>query len=131
MKAFILVALVAILAFAAIKFSTKTPQEEAFYTALDNFVYMAEPSGVDRHYRYTTHKRKFIGDCEDFAFTLQSAIGGEVWVVEHDEVSYHAVLLHDDIVYDNFHQQPIKKANYPTNFIKPLIFSGKVINNKP
>lgn len=119
-----------LLLFIYIKSGDKTPQEKAFYTALDNFTYVAEPRGQDKHLRYITHTKPFSGDCEDFAFTLQAVIGGEVWAVEHSGSIKHAVLLSGGIVYDNFHQLPIPKSKYPTEFIAPLKFRGKIINNQ-
>lgn len=131
MKPFLIALVLVALLFAFIALKPKTEEEKVFYTALENFTYIREPKDVDLHYRYTSHETKFAGDCEDFAFTLQSALGGEVWIVEHNSVTNHAVLLVDDVVYDNFHQIPISKGEYPTKFIKPLIFRGKTINNIP
>lgn len=131
MKPFLIALVLAALLFAFIVLKPKTEEEKVFYTALENFTYIREPKGVDLHYRYTSHETKFAGDCEDFAFTLQGVIGGEVWVVKHNGVTNHAVLLVDGAVYDNFYQMPISKNDYPTKFIKPLEFRGKIINNTP
>lgn len=120
----------ALLLFLFIKYGSKTIEEEAFYAALGNFTYKLEPYGEDKHLRYTHHDKPFTGDCEDFAFTLQSALGGEVWVVEHKGDIKHAVLLANGVVYDNFYQMPIPRNEYPTEFLAPLTFRGKVINNQ-
>lgn len=125
----IVVALIIILLFAWFKLSPKTHEEEVFYTALENFTYQLEPTGEDTYLQYTHYDNPFIGDCEDFAFTLQRELGGQVWAVEHDGPIKHAVLIKDGIVYDNFHQQPIRVSEYPTEFIKALEFNGQVINN--
>lgn len=126
----LLVTVSILLVFLYIKNADISPHTQAFYTALDNFTYIAEFKGQDKHFRYTTHTNPFSGDCEDFAFTLQSAIGGEVWAVEHRGDIKHAVLLSGNIVYDNFNQLPIPKSEYPTEFIAPLKFRGKIINNQ-
>lgn len=58
---------------------------------------------------------RFFGDCEDYAFSLQDRIGGEVWhIILYkdkndkflDKPQRHAVLVKDNLVYDNMFMHP-------------------------
>lgn len=49
---------------------------EAHRLALWNFSYEKDANDEYRIYDYID--RPFFGDCEDFAFTLQKVIGGDV-----------------------------------------------------
>ena len=77
---------------------------------------MAPPSG------------KFYGDCEDYAFSLQQKMGGEVWHVVLPDKRHHAILLSDNYVYDSLQTQRIRKNKYKAAWLfvikpkKPLPF---------
>jgi len=58
------------------KLFTHTKEENAHKLALSNFVYEADKVNEYRIYDYID--KPFHGDCEDFAFTLQRQIGGDV-----------------------------------------------------
>ena len=59
----------------------------------------------------------FAGDCEDFAFTLQGIIGGDVWYVTREGRQAHAVLVKDGLVYDSLSKHKVKKEFYQGEFI--------------
>lgn len=62
--------------------------------------------------------RRFVGDCEDFAYTLQGEIGGEVWHVVLPDGRHHAVVKRDGWVYDNLHKRPVKSGIYPARWLR-------------
>lgn len=74
-----------------------------------NYTYKLDPEGSDVWTIFDTTK-PFEGDCEDFAFSLQRAVGaGSVYVVylyQDDEVDYtvekpnHAVFIYMGIVWE-------------------------------
>lgn len=67
---------------------------------LSNFVYRRDK--INEYRAWTSIDKTFFGDCEDYAFTLQNQIGGQVHVVFPEGVSGgHAVLIKDGWVYDN------------------------------
>lgn len=92
-------------------------EENMFYTAKNNFVYEADK--VDEWKIYDSVSEKFSGDCEDFAFSLQNQIGGDVWYVfveVNGKPSAHAVLLKDGMVYDNNLAHPTPKNAWKGKF---------------
>ena len=94
-----------------------TTDHKVYRTALTNFVY--ESDVEDERRIYNTVDREFYGDCEDFAFTLQKQIGGEVWYVKLDDktkFSVHAVLVKDGVTYDYIYKSSWKE-NYPARFL--------------
>ena len=91
--------------------------------AKHNFIYESDKD--DELRLYNRIDRKFKGDCEDFAFTLQKQIGGEVWkVILTDESMYpwHAVLVKDGFVYDYLYEKS-RVDDYPAKFIRSIISS--------
>lgn len=60
---------------------------------------------------------QLTGDCDDFAFTLKSRIGGEVWYTFVDDVP-HAVLVKDGIAFD-YLTGPTR--NYPYRLLFEII----------
>lgn len=98
-----------------------TTDHKVYQTALTNFVY--ESDVEDERRIYNTVDREFYGDCEDFAFTLQKQIGGEVWYVKLDDESgyrYHAVLVKDGITYDYLYKSSWVD-NYPAWFMFVMV----------
>ena len=82
-----------------------------------NFIY--ESDKADELRLYSRIDRKFKGDCEDFAFTLQKQIGGEVWKViltEKGMYPWHAVLVKDGVVYDYLYEKS-RVDDYPAKFV--------------
>lgn len=83
--------------------------------ALWNFTYEADK---ENEYRiYNSISMPFAGDCEDFAFTLQGIIGGDVWYVTRKGRQAHAVLVKDGLVYDSLSKHKVKKEFYQGEFI--------------
>jgi predicted transglutaminase-like cysteine proteinase len=77
--------------------------------ALRNFIYVSDEE--NELFVYDRIDQPFMGDCEDYAFTLQRQIGGEVWHVIV-EGGHHAVLVNDGWVYDNLSKWPVPRAEY-------------------
>ncbi len=97
--------------------TTSQNANQIYRKAISNFVY--ESDIEDERCIYENIDDKFYGDCEDFAFTLQKQIGGEVWyVILNDRTSYryHAVLVKDGITYDYIYKSSWKE-NYPARFM--------------
>ena len=91
------------------------PDTEAHRLALWNFRYEKD---IDNEYRiYDSISAPFYGDCEDFAFTLQRQIGGEVYYVLLPDKQAHAVLVVKGICYDNRYKRPLSKKKYRGEFI--------------
>ena len=90
------------------------PDVEAHRLALWNFNYEKDINNEYRIYDYID--RPFSGDCEDFAFTLQKVIGGDVWYVDKGERLAHAALVKNGIVYDSLSRYPILKSWYNGEF---------------
>lgn len=91
-----------------------TPEQDAHRLALWNFRYRPD---VENELRvYDRIDQPFEGDCEDFAFTLQRQIGGDVWYIVRAEGA-HAALDVDGIIYDNMSKHPIPRASYPGQFL--------------
>lgn len=90
------------------------PDAEAHRLALWNFNYEKD---IDNEYRiYDYIDRPFFGDCEDFAFTLQKVIGGEVWYIDTGRPVAHAALVKSGLVYDSARKRPISKYRYNGEF---------------
>ena len=111
-------------------FRPSYPFEDEFYTALNNFTYVSDVPGAETYTAFTDITEPFYGDCEDFAFTLQKQIGGDVWAMTHTERVNHAVLIVDGIVYDNFFKIPTPLDKYPGKKLHPIFFKGNYTGNK-
>jgi len=90
------------------------PDAEAHRLALWNFHYEKDIASEYRVYNYID--RPFFGDCEDFAFTLQKVIGGDVWYIDRGQAIAHAALVKNNWVYDSIRKRPISKFNYDGEF---------------
>jgi len=89
--------------------------EEAHRLALWNFSYVED---VDNEYLiYDSISIPFYGDCEDYAFTLQRVIGGDVWHIDREGKSAHAALVKNGIVYDSLFKHPINQSAYRGEFL--------------
>lgn len=97
--------------------SCQSHKDYAIYNqAKYNFVYEADKENELRLYGRVD--KRFYGDCEDFAFTLQKQIGGDVWYVILNDKSYtqaHAVLVKDGVVYDYLYEKS-RIDDYPARF---------------
>lgn len=80
------------------------PHQHELTVALNHFEYRSDT--VDTWLMYERIDSAFSGDCEDFAFTLQNQIGGDVWYAIIPEHGAHAMLVLDGVVYDNMHSSP-------------------------
>ena len=89
-------------------------EEQAHRQALANFIY--ESDIADERRIYTRIDKPFRGDCEDFAFTLQIQIGGDVWYVLLPDGTAHAVLVLNGKCYDNRYKRPMSKSRYRGEF---------------
>ena len=94
-----------------------TMEQKAHFSAMSNFTYVADVG--DSWDRYDPSK-PFSGDCEDFAFSLQTVIDGDVYRVKLNTGTYHAVILKDGIVYDNLYNHPKPVSLYPAEFINVM-----------
>ena len=106
--------------------------QDEHFQALGNFTYKTdlESYGVkDKQVMYESPYRPFTGDCEDYSFTLQNAIGGQVWYVVHPIWGSHAVLVIEGVVYDNTTRYPSILGHYDALFIGEMVFTGKVTEN--
>jgi hypothetical protein len=93
-----------------------SPDEILYYKARSNFRYEAD---IANEYRvYASIDSPFYGDCEDFAFTLQRQIGGDVYFVMLHKKYPHAVLVKDGVAYDM--KFKIGKDFYPGTFYSIL-----------
>ena len=104
-----------------------------YQIALSNFEYVSDMNQfrvLDKWHRAYDIRKHFVGDCEDFAFTLQYEIGGEVWyvILPRKVDNQHAVLVKDNWVYDNLHKVPIKLNNYKGQFIGTFNYTHHSIN---
>ena len=93
-----------------------SPDDEQYFIARKNFHYQSDLVNEYRLYSYID--KPFYGDCEDFAFTLQHQMGGDVWYVLLNYTLPHAVLVKDSIVYDM--NRKYLKSLYPGKFITIL-----------
>ena len=83
-----LLPLIAVLAILAVTtYYLSSSDDRAYYEALSNFIYIDDIA--DEHKAFTRIDSEFQGDCEDFAFTLQLQIGGEVWAFTHNDNVNH------------------------------------------
>lgn len=115
MRKLLLIPLMLMLALAAFLYATASKEEKAYYEALSNFTYVDD---VEDEYKvYSQIDSPFSGDCEDFAFTLQHQIGGEVWAVSRNTKVDHAVLVTKGYVYDSLKTKPIKTEDYENRLI--------------
>ena len=96
---------------------TSIPHFDKWHEARNNFRYIEDIEG--EWLVYDRIDEEFMGDCEDFAFTLQKQIGGEVWKV-HVYGIWHAVLLKDGFVYDNIRRTPISRESYRGWFVEVI-----------
>jgi len=93
---------------------SSNPDAEAHRLALWNFNYEKD---IDNEYRiYNYIDRPFFGDCEDFAFTLQKVIGGEVWYIDRGQAVAHAALVKGGWVYDSIYKRRVSKNRYNGDF---------------
>lgn len=90
------------------------PDAEAHRLALWNFRYEKDIANEYRVYDYID--RPFSGDCEDFAFSLQKVIGGDVWYIDTGNPIAHAALVKNDIVYDSLSKYPMPKSQHNGDF---------------
>jgi len=124
-----LIVLVTLLSLVYLLIRPNHPYEDEFYTALENFTYIEDKPDHETYIAFTEITSPFYGDCEDFAFTLQKQIGGEVWAMTHTAQQAHAVLIVDGIVYDNFFRIPTPIDDYPGEKLYPIFFKGNYIDN--
>lgn len=101
-------------------------EAQQHYIALSNFTYTPDPvvsEELSHRVNWSRHNplKPFSGDCEDYAFSLQSLIGGKVYQVQLDSGQSHAVLVKDGIVYDSLDLRPINKADYPGLFLTLMV----------
>ncbi|HAD90959.1 MAG TPA: hypothetical protein DCG36_12425 [Alteromonas macleodii] len=127
MKKYLLpiIAALAILAFTA--YHSSSSDEKAYYMALSHFIYIDDIA--DEHKAFTRIDKPFQGDCEDFAFTLQLQIGGEVWAFTHDDSVNHAALVLNGVVYDSLRKHPLSIDKYPKHKLYKMSFNGELIAN--
>lgn len=109
------------------------PYIQQYETALSNFEYVQDINQfrvLDRWHRSYDIRKHFRGDCEDFAFTLQYEIGGQVWyvILPRKVDNKHAVLVKDNWVYDNLHKHPVKLENYNGDFVGYFKYEYHTIN---
>lgn len=122
MKGLTLALPLALLFWTGIFYALMPDTDDAQYQlALDNFTYLADEA--DELKLYERIDRPFSGDCEDFAFTLQRQIGGEVWravVITPDGFGAHAVLVKNNIVYDNRYNEPLPTENWLGELVRVM-----------
>lgn len=96
-----------------------TMTEYDHWRAYKNFTYISEKGDV-----WTRHDifKPFSGDCEDFAFSLQQRIGGEVWAIFKDD-GWHAALVKDGWVYD-LTPERIRKEDYEGEFVEVIEYES-------
>jgi len=106
----------------------KMPHEDIHRIARWNFRYKREESGKNEWIAYESIYHPFQGDCEDYAFTLQKEIGGQVRYTRLPSGG-HAVLVKDGIVYDNMKKRPYPVEDLGTNLGYILEYKGEYIRN--
>jgi len=112
-KAFIIILVLLVVGCAS------TIEEKMFSEAKENFTYKADVA--DEWLRYDSISEAFTGDCEDFAFTLQHAIGGRVMFTA-SRSGPHAVLEKDGIIYDNLNYYPQRLQEYPAKLLYEMTY---------
>tara|TARA_X000001388_G_scaffold52616_7_gene38390 strand:+ start:613 stop:996 length:384 start_codon:yes stop_codon:yes gene_type:complete len=123
-----LLPLIAVLAILAVTtYYLSSSDDKAYYEALSNFIYIDDIA--DEHKAFTSIDKPFKGDCEDFAFTLQLQIGGEVWAFTHNDNVNHAALVLNGMVYDSLRKRPISIEKYPKHPLYKMTFNGELIAN--
>ena len=123
-----LLPLIAVLAILAVTtYYLSSSDDRAYYEALSNFTYVDDVA--DEYKAFTRIDRPFAGDCEDFAFTLQRQIGGEVWAFTYDNNVNHAALVLNGVVYDSLRKHPVSIEKYPKHPLYQMTFSGELITN--
>lgn len=115
MKKYLLPVVAVLSILALITYYLSSTNDKAYYKALSNFTYVDDVA--DEHKAFTRIDKPFKGDCEDFAFTLQLQIDGEVWAVSRDGNVDHAVLVTNGYVYDSLKTRPVKVENYKNRLI--------------
>ena len=96
--------------------ASMTTEQSAQWKATANFTYESEADGKDEWLAFDSIDQPFTGDCEDYAFTLQNEIGGDVWYVVLPGKRAHAVLAKNGISYDFRFKMPIPVDSYPGRF---------------
>jgi len=127
MKHVLTAIVLALLLIAVFLYFNSSEAEKAYYEALSNFTYVDDVA--DEHKAFTSIDKPFKGDCEDFAFTLQLQIGGEVWAFTHNDKENHAALILNGIVYDSLRTHPVTIENYPKFKLYEMKFNGQLIQN--
>jgi len=127
MKQIVIPIVLALLLLAAFMYFNNSDAEKAYYEALSNFTYVDDVE--DEHKAFTRIDKPFYGDCEDFAFTLQLQIGGEVWAFTHNDNVNHAALVLNGVVYDSLRQHPVSINDYPKHKLYKMTFNSKLITN--
>lgn len=123
-----LLPLIAVLAILAVTtYYLSSSEDRAYYEALSNFTYVDDVA--DEHKAFTRIDKPFEGDCEDFAFTLQLQIGGEVWAFTHNDNVNHAALVLNGVVYDSLRKHPVSVEKYPKHPLYKMAFNGELIAN--
>ncbi|MGE6419573.1 hypothetical protein ACQKDY_17725 [Alteromonas macleodii] len=123
-----LLPVIAVLAVLAVTTYYLSPSyDRAYYEALSNFTYIDDVA--DEHKAFTRIDSEFQGDCEDFAFTLQLQIGGEVWAFTHNDNVNHAALVLNGVVYDSLRKHPIPVNAYQKHPLYKMTFNGELIAN--
>ena len=127
MKQIAILIVLALLLLASFLYFNSSDDEKAYYEALSNFTYVDDVA--DEHLAFTRIDKPFSGDCEDFAFTLQRQIGGEVWAFTYDNNVNHAALVLNGVVYDSLRKHPVSIEKYPKHPLYQMTFSGELITN--
>lgn len=106
---------------------SRIPHMEDHRLAKWNFRYRKEEAGKDEWLMYDRIDKAFVGDCEDFAFTLQNLIDGEVhYTVLDSDGSAHAILIKDGFVYENMRERPYKVEDFKGRIVYEMKFNGNV-----
>ncbi len=113
-------------------FATDLPAyQDVFELAYSNFEYVSDINQYrvpDKWVMHTQIDKLFRGDCEDFSFTLQYQIGGDVWYIVLPDKQAHAALVKDGYVYGNLHPFPVELEKYNGEFIGTLNYTHHTIN---
>jgi len=104
------------------------PNEDIHRIARWNFRYKRESQGQNEWLAYESVFHPFQGDCEDFSFTLQKQIGGQVRFIRLPSGG-HAILVKDGIVYDNMKKRPYPVESLKVKLGRILEYKGEYIRN--